>query len=432
MIFFLTALVSKNYRDILQRNKWVELGKVFTQVVFTFVAFILYLYIINENDFSRRIYLVTALISFVLMWCWRVFWKHVIRLRMARNNNLPQMLIICDGEDVEELVPSIKQKQYDYFRVLGVVIYGEDSHNTGEVITDKPMRKGNAGSGGVDHTPVVCAPDELKEYLLGGIVDEVFISLSDEKEEQDIINYCLEMGIIVHMGLAGAGMDYPNAMVGRIGVNTVLTTSINVTDYWRLFVKRVVDIIGGLFGCLIMFIMYLIIAPKIRKADPGPVFFKQPRVGRNGRIFNIYKFRSMYMDAESRKAELMQQNEMSGRIFKMKNDPRILPGIGEKIRKSSIDEWPQFINVLKGDMSLVGTRPPTVDEYEQYEPHHKARLSFRPGITGLWQVSGRSRITDFERIVELDDTYIREWSLLLDAKILVKTVGVVLKHEGAE
>ena len=157
----------------------------------------------------------------------------------------------------------------------------------------------------------------------------------------------------------------------------------------------------------------------------------------------MYKFRSMYMDAEERKKELMAQNKISdGLMFKMDFDPRIIgnkilpdgtrkTGIGEFIRKTSLDEFPQFINILLGDMSLVGTRPPTVDEWELYEPHHRARMSFRPGLTGMWQVSGRSNITDFEEVVKLDTQYISEWSLRLDVKILWKTVWSVFKSDGA-
>ena len=155
------------------------------------------------------------------------------------------------------------------------------------------------------------------------------------------------------------------------------------------------------------------------------------RVGKNGRIFQMYKLRSMYNDAEKRKAELMENNQMNGLMFKMDNDPRITK-VGKFIRKTSIDELPQFFNVLKGDMSLVGTRPPTVDEFEQYENHHKRRLSMRPGITGMWQTSGRSNIKDFEKIVELDLQYIDNWSLGLDVKLLLKTVGVVFRKDGAE
>ena len=178
-------------------------------------------------------------------------------------------------------------------------------------------------------------------------------------------------------------------------------------------------------------IAFLIFAPVIKKQSKGPVFFSQKRVGKNGRVFRIYKFRSMYMDAEERKQDLMLKNEMEGPMFKLADDPRIFP-VGRFIRKYSIDELPQFWNVLKGEMSLVGTRPPTVEEVEQYELHHRARLGIKPGLTGMWQVSGRSDITDFEEIVALDTQYISEWSLSVDLKILLRTFQVVLSGEGSK
>lgn len=199
---------------------------------------------------------------------------------------------------------------------------------------------------------------------------------------------------------------------------------------YQLFMKRLMDITGSIIGLFITGILFLVLAPVIYIQSPGPIFFLQERVGRNGRKFRMYKFRSMYMGAEERKQELMDQNKMNGLMFKMDNDPRIIP-IGRFIRKFSIDEFPQFWNVLKGDMSLVGTRPPTVDEFEQYEEHHKVRLSIKPGLTGMWQVNGRSDITDFEEIVQLDNQYIAEWNLRLDLKILFKTVGVVLGSKGS-
>ena len=217
----------------------------------------------------------------------------------------------------------------------------------------------------------------------------------------------------------------------EIGDMFVLTTSLSAASPWQLMVKRIADIFGGLIGCLITGIAYLFVAPQIKKIDPGPVFFHQTRIGRNGRRFELYKFRSMYQDAEARKAELMDLNEMEGPMFKIKDDPRILPKIGKRIRDWSIDELPQFWNILKGDMSLVGTRPPTVEEFECYEPHHKARLSFRPGLTGLWQVSGRNRIDEFEEIVRLDTEYIKNWSLREDLMIILKTFVVVLKRKGS-
>lgn len=180
-------------------------------------------------------------------------------------------------------------------------------------------------------------------------------------------------------------------------------------------------------------IIFIFVAPIIYIKSPGPIFFKQVRIGKNGKKFNIYKFRSMYMDAEERKKELMAQNDIKdGMMFKMDNDPRIIKGIGNFIRDYSLDEFPQFWNVLKGDMSLVGTRPPTVDEWKQYEPYHRGRLAVKPGLTGMWQVSGRSDITDFEEVVKLDMEYVKNWNIGMDIKILFKTVGVVLKGSGSK
>jgi len=176
----------------------------------------------------------------------------------------------------------------------------------------------------------------------------------------------------------------------------------------------------------------MFVGPLIYIKSPGPVFFSQIRIGKNGRRFQIYKFRSMYLDAEKKKKELMEQNNVKdGLMFKMDHDPRIIKGIGDFIRKTSIDELPQFWNVLKGEMSLVGTRPPTLDEWERYQLHHRKRIAIKPGITGLWQVSGRSNITNFEEIVKLDVRYIMDWSFFMDIKILFKTVWVVLKREGS-
>ena len=199
----------------------------------------------------------------------------------------------------------------------------------------------------------------------------------------------------------------------------------------------------SIVGCILTGILFLILAPMIYHESPGPIFFGQTRIGKNGKKFTCYKFRSMYLDAEERKAALAAENRVSdGMMFKLDFDPRIIgsrrlpdgtikKGLGNKIRDWSIDEFPQFWNVLKGDMSLVGTRPPTEDEWVKYELHHRSRLAIKPGITGMWQVSGRSEITDFEQVVALDRSYIANWSLELDVKILCKTVGVVLRHEGA-
>ena len=186
-----------------------------------------------------------------------------------------------------------------------------------------------------------------------------------------------------------------------------------------------------------------VVGPMIKHASPGPILYRSERIGLNGKRFKMFKIRSMKMNAEAEKEQLQAQNRVSdGMMFKIEWDPRVIgnvelpdgtrkTGIGEFIRKTSLDEFPQFFNVLKGDMSLVGTRPPTPDEWEKYKFHHRARLAAKPGVTGMWQVSGRSEIMDFEEVVKLDTDYIQNWSFGLDIKILFKTIWVVFKGKGA-
>ena len=249
------------------------------------------------------------------------------------------------------------------------------------------------------------------------------------------------MAIPIHIRIP-LGRLGAKSFVEKVNGFNVVTYTSNYVSPFQYIVKRLFDIIGGFFGSIAALLVMLIVGFKIKKESPGPILFKQERIGRNGKKFKIYKLRSMYLDAEERKKELMDQNRVSdGMMFKMEWDPRIIgnkivdgkqtTGIGEFIRSTSLDEFPQFFNVLKGDMSLVGTRPPTVDEWEKYKYHHRARLAIKPGITGLWQVSGRSEITDFEEVVRLDTEYIESWSLGLDMKILLKTVKVVFKKDGA-
>ena len=241
------------------------------------------------------------------------------------------------------------------------------------------------------------------------------------------------MGVVTHVQLAALNELGKNQVVEEIAGYVVLSSSINIVSSWQLLVKRLMDIAGGLVGCIFIGIIYIFIAPIMKVKSPGPVFFSQVRMGKNGKPFKIYKFRSMYMDAEERKKELMEKNNIKdGLMFKMDDDPRIIKGIGHFIRKTSLDEFPQFWNILKGDMSLVGTRPPTMDEWDKYELHHRRRLAIKPGLTGMWQVSGRSEITDFEEVVELDTKYIEQWSIGLDIKILFKTVTVVFTGSGAK
>ena len=262
------------------------------------------------------------------------------------------------------------------------------------------------------------------------MVDEVFVYLPEGRDQEEALAVCREMGIVSHLNLGRTVRETSHMMVETFADHLVITSGINFAEPRELLVKRIMDILGSLAGIVFTAVLTVIFGPIIFIQSPGPIFFSQERVGRNGRKFRIYKFRSMYPDAEERKKDLMAENKMQGLMFKMDNDPRIIP-IGRFMRRTSLDEFPQFFNVLKGDMSLVGTRPPTVDEYEKYEIHHKARLAAKPGLTGMWQVSGRSDIVDFEEVVRLDMEYIENWSIAMDLRILFQTVRVIFTGKGS-
>ena len=243
----------------------------------------------------------------------------------------------------------------------------------------------------------VVHPDQMMNFVTKEVVDEVFINLpSEDYNISDFVSEFESMGIDVSVNLNAFNFaSLGNKRVREVGGLSVVTFSTNFYKPSHVFAKRLLDIVGALFGLLICGLVSIVLVPLIRK-DGGPAFFVQKRVGKNGRYFNFYKFRSMRVDAEEIKKDLMEQNTMTGGMFKMENDPRVTP-IGRFIRKTSLDELPQFYNVLIGDMSLVGTRPPTVDEYQDYTPAQNQPTQFQARDYSLWQVSGRSKITDLTR-----------------------------------
>ena len=421
----ITVLFIRSYKNILQRNTWQELAEVIKHVSVVELMILLYEYVTKEAYlFSRAVFLLSWVLSVVLCWVVRILWKKILRTYILKKKNRSNMLIISRQDRIVECIKQIREKRYVEFTISGVALLDE---------SQAPER--------IDaNIPIIYGYDTLIEYVRQDIVDEVFIdTFKDKKELEKLVEIFLGMGVTVHIGMGFLPENLPTLFMEKIGNSNVITTTIKTASGIELAAKRLMDIAGGLVGLVLTGIAYIFVAPAIKRASPGPIFFKQPRVGKNGRIFHIYKFRSMYMDAEERKQELMAQNEMKGLMFKMENDPRIIgsdkgpgKGIGNFIRKTSIDELPQFWNILKGDMSLVGTRPPTVNEYEQYDLHHKIRLSMKPGLTGMWQTSGRSEITDFEEVVKLDTNYIENWSLWLDIKLIFKTVWVVLDRKGSK
>ena len=275
--------------------------------------------------------------------------------------------------------------------------------------------------------------DEFYEKSMQRALDEVFIYAPDwsQTSVNEVMHFFDDMGVTCNYCVELPGMDSKRSGVRQFGNYSVIYYNHFQSSYKRLLIKRLMDIVGGLIGCVITIIVTPFVALAIKLDSKGPVFFKQTRIGRNGRRFKILKFRSMYIDAEERKKELEDQNQVKGLMFKMDDDPRITK-VGKFIRKTSIDELPQFFNVVWGDMSLVGTRPPTEDEFEKYNQYYRRRISMTPGLTGLWQVSGRSNVDDFDDVVKYDLKYIDQWSLSLDVKILLKTIVVVFAGRGSK
>lgn len=367
---------SQSYQGILKRGYYAEFTKTVKHVCMVMLLSMAYLFITQQSEqFSRIIFFITAGIYLVIAYIARLLLKRYVLEKNLNDKHKKSMVLVVASDEAEITINRMMSGPIQDFVITGIAF----------------MNKGFKGDT-FNGIPVVGDIDTVKEYLCREWVDEVFIKITDTQPYPvKLIDEIVTMGLTVHMSLGSVEQSLPGKkFVEKVGDYTVVTSSINT------------------------------ITPKEM----------------------IYKFRSMYMDAEARKAELMSQNKMDGFMFKMDYDPRIIgsekkdkngnpKGIGNFIRKTSLDEFPQFWNVLKGDMSLVGTRPPTVDEWEKYELHHRSRMSTKPGITGMWQVSGRSDITDFEEVVRLDTEYIEHWTIGLDIKILIKTVLAVVKHEGS-
>lgn len=422
----LVAVLFNTMHDVLRRGWAAELQQTLTQCLLVFAAEVIFLFSVKDAVHMSRITLWIALILYaVIAYCLRMLHKYRLK-RSQRFGKKREMLLITDRAGAEEALTRFRENPVENINICGIVLVDRQ------------------GEGEIAGVPVVAELPEAAHYICREWIDEVYVSLSDAAlMPRELVSRCGEMGVTVHLQMTPLRVTGGKQVVENIAGASVLTSSMNMISPGQLFLKRLVDILGGLVLGLATLIVVAIVGPRIKKASPGPILYKQERIGQNGRKFKIYKIRSMYMDADQRKKDLMDQNRVAdGMMFKLDWDPRIIgnevlpdgthkTGIGEFIRKTSLDELPQSINVLLGQMSLVGTRPPTVDEWEKYEFHHRARLAFKPGITGMWQVSGRSDITDFEEVTKLDTEYIVNWSIGLDIRILFKTFGTVLHRKGA-
>ena len=407
--------VNSQNRYLFARGYLIELKEVIVYNIYLLCGLVLIAFFWKKLETTSRL-LTSYFFCFniVVMYLSRVLVKVLLR-RMYNDDPKKTKGILMVVEKGQETLLDTFRSGLTY-NVIGTLIVDQDQV-----------------TGTVDGNEISCTLDKLVNTVVTYQIDDVVFKLPGQGQKAlfELITDFEDMGANCHYALDVPTGARGNATMEMFGEMFMATYTLRTQSAWQLVMKRVMDICGAVVGLILCGIISIFLIPAIKLDSPGPAIFSQIRIGKNGRRFKFYKFRSMYVDAEERKNELTKKNEMDGLMFKMEDDPRITK-VGKFIRKTSLDEFPQFWNVLIGDMSLVGTRPPTEDEFNKYNGHYKRRLMMTPGITGLWQVSGRSSITDFDEVVKLDLEYIDNWSLLGDIKILFKTVISVIKRDGAE
>jgi len=375
------------------------------------------MFLIEPHAFSRGFLVVFLILSFLVLALEQLMVRFSLRVLRLEGYNYRNILLVGTGSSARRILRIIETHKEWGFQVVGVL-------QTSPQLTDTDV----AGH------PIIGTLTDMVEVCKAYPVDEVIFCDSKEECRFEVADYINELDVMGITARTVLNLYYRfdcHKELGMLHGEVPLLTFRPVSlDPNQLFLKRCLDIAGASFGLACSAVLFPLIALAIKLESPGPLFFGQTRVRENGRTFTCWKFRSMYIDAEERKKELMHLNEMSGAIFKMKNDPRVTR-VGAFLRKTSLDELPQFWNVLKGEMSLVGTRPPTPAEVEGYENWQRKRICIKPGITGLWQVSGRNSITDFNDVVRLDLEYIDSWSFLMDLRLILRTLKVVFLREGA-
>lgn len=414
--YICTYYLGDIYEDIYVRGYYKEFLNILRLNAFLMVVTLTALFFTGGREaYSQAFLLYFFLINILLNYACRSAAKKWLLPRYRKSKGSQKMMVITTAKRAEKTLNKLfSQMDWAYY-ITSVAVIDEDWR--GKVIRS---------------VPVVANYETLYDGALEDVVDTVLINVPSAKRYHlsEMMEKFYSMGVTIHVTLSEDRISLPNMKVDSVCGFVAVTSQVTPMTPMQGIIKRTIDIIGGMVGLVFTGILTLFLAPAIKLESKGPVFFSQDRVGKNGRIFRISKFRSMYADAEERKKELMEQNEMQGHMFKMEHDPRVTK-IGAFIRKTSLDEFPQFWNVLKGEMSLVGTRPPTVDEFKHYDLHHKKRLSMKPGLTGLWQISGRSDITNFEDVVKMDTEYIENWGIGEDIRILLKTVLIMFTGRGA-
>jgi exopolysaccharide biosynthesis polyprenyl glycosylphosphotransferase len=396
----------------------------FKTTVFGFILFGSYIFIFHLQESISRLFMgFTFASAAILIAIEKVMLLYGYRYLIKKDESLKsgliifrKILIIGTGKRARHFMDLINKNPDWCIRVVGLVDI--DLAKKGEIINGHK---------------VIGAFDELPEIIHKNIIDEVvfIVPRSWLNKIEEMMHFCEDEGLKVHLAVDLFELKISKARQTDLHGFPLLTFESTPSKLWHLFIKRVFDIAFSGIALILLIPIFGIIAIMVKTTSRGPVFFKQERRSLYGRIFTLYKFRTMVVEAEFKLKDLSMYNEMQGPVFKMSNDPRVTT-VGKWLRLFSIDELPQLWNVFEGDMSLVGPRPPLPAEVENYDSWQRRKLSMRPGMTCLWQIRGRNKITDFNEWMRLDLEYIDNWSLWLDVKILLKTIPVVLFATGAK
>jgi exopolysaccharide biosynthesis polyprenyl glycosylphosphotransferase len=410
--WFVTSWMFDVYDVYRTRPITVEVGRIGRAMALSALAIGAGGYFAKQHDVSRLFLGLHFAIACGLLFANRVVLRSFARAARRRGYNIRRFAVVGTGELAGEVVASMAGHPEWGLQFAGYVLENG-------TVPDASRR------------PMLGHLSRLGEVLERNVLDAVVFAVSRDHLDviQPAVQLCEEQGIEVKICL-----NFFQVGIGRMSMDEIsglpaLAFSTTPTDEVALLLKRAFDLALSAVMLILMAPLLAAAAAAIKLESPGPVFFRQRRVGLHGREFVFYKFRSMCADAEARLESLRQYNEMSGPVFKMRQDPRVTR-VGRFLRRTSIDELPQFWNVLKGEMSVVGPRPPTQDEVRKYKPWQRRRLSVKPGITCTWQVSGRSDI-DFDQWMQLDLAYIDNWSLWKDVQICLKTIPAVLGSRGA-
>lgn len=421
LVIFINLILlvfSHSYKDTVRDYKQLKLMTLFKTCSLTIIGTLILTQVMRyigynltstfylSYSISLIIFIVLNRIMFSFIYA-RIFTKKTINI-----------LLIGVTDKGKDYVNELKKRSYLDTNLIGYL----DGHKNDEI-----------SSLGYEKLEFLGLIEDFMLLTEKYVIDEITItkSINSHISFHNIMDRCNLMGITVNILLEFEHMDRVKSQVEKIGQTTFVKLHTVSLDETQLLVKRIVDVVLGSIGMFAFGLLFIVFGPLIKLTSKGPILFKQKRVGRHGRVFDFWKFRTMQVNAEDLKKDLENLNEMNGQMFKIKNDPRVTP-LGRFLRKTSIDEFPQFYNVLKGDMSIVGTRPPTLEEVNQYQSHERMRISITPGITGMWQTNGRSEIKNFDEVIKIDIDYIRNWSLWLDFIIIFKTVYVVIFQKGSE